>query len=316
MLATLVNAIAPLVVMMALGGLLKRWMIKDDGIWAGVESIVYYLLMPALLFSSIARADLGDLPWLALVSSLYVPIVIMGALALIPLWLGSARLAPATRTSLFQGVTRFNLYVSLGLGVSLLDPQQMALLGILAGGIVVFVNLLCVAVMVTLTSGRLQPRRLLTELGQNPLLLACLAGAMGSAIDIQLPDFGWITLERLAQTALPLSLLSIGAGLSLNKFSRDLGLNLYAGTGQLLLKPMLAGACVLGFGLDPMFGVIILLLMATPTAPSSYILARKLGGDASAMASIVVFQTVVGFGSLLLVLSLWQVVTGIRLTAG
>ena len=51
-----------------------------------------------------------------------------------------------------------------------------------------------------------------------------------------------------------------------------------------------------------------------PDGPSSYILARKLGGDTSTMASMIVFQTLVGLGTLLAVLTLWQVVTGIRLT--
>ncbi|MGB0956864.1 MAG: hypothetical protein ACPGUF_00215, partial [Litorivicinus sp.] len=62
------------------------------------------------------------------------------------------------------------------------------------------------------------------------------------------------------------------------------------------------------------YGAVVFLLLATPTAPSSYILARKLGGDSQAMASIIVFQTVVGFATLLALLTLWQVVNGVRFT--
>ena len=299
--------------MMAVGGVLKRISIKDDGIWAGLESVVYYVLMPSLLFSTIARADLDGLPWPQLLTSLYLPILIMAGLALAPLLWGSTRLSSPTRSSVFQGVTRFNLYVSLGIGVSVLTDQQMALLGLLTGGIVVFVNLLCVSVLVSLNSGSINPQRLVNELIKNPLLLACVAGGLASAAQLTLPGFVWITLERLGQTALPLSLMAIGAGLSLAQFNRNLPLNLYSGAGQLLLKPALAGATVLATGLDPTYGVLIVLLLATPTAPSSYILARKLGGDAPTMASIIVFQTVVGFGSILLVMTLWQVITGIRL---
>ena len=314
MIAPLLNAIAPLVLMMALGHLLRRTLVRSESVWSGIESIVYYVLMPGLLFATIARADLAALPWSDLLVSLYGTILIMAALALAPLAFGSARLSNPTRTSLFQGVTRFNLYVSLALGVSLFDAQGLALLGLLSGAIVVFVNVLCVSVMVSLTSGSLDWKRMLTEVGKNPLLLACLAGGGASAFNLWLPAFGWHTLERLGQTALPLSLLAIGAGLSIDKFSQNLPLNLYAGAGQLVLKPLIAWGFVWATGLDVVYGAVVFLLLATPTAPSSYILARKLGGDSQAMASIIVFQTVVGFATLLALLTLWQVVNGVRFT--
>lgn len=315
MITPLLNAIAPLVVMMALGwGLKQRW-VSDDSVWAGLESIVYYVLMPALLFSTISRAELTGLPWGHLLLVLYLPILIMGALALVPMaW--RTHLSPAVRSSLFQGITRFNLYISLSLGVSLLDPQSFALLGLLAGAIVVLVNVLCVSTLVTLNAGQVSWRKTGIAIASNPLVLACLAGALANATQITLgiPEFLWLTLERLGQTALPLSLLAIGAGLSLERFSQNLSLNLYSGFAQLLLKPALAAGLVWLTGLDTLFGLVIVLLLATPTAPSSYILARKLGGDTSTMASMIVFQTLVGLGTLLAVLTLWQVVTGIRLT--
>lgn len=314
MIAPLVNAIIPLVVMMALGWTLKRWLIEDDSVWSGIESIVYYVLMPALLFGTISRAELSGLPWSNLILVLYVPILIMGAVALLPM-IWRDQLSPAGRSSLFQGITRFNLYISLSLGVSLLSPQAFALLGLLAGAIVVLVNILCVSVLVSLNSGQVNWRKTLFEIAKNPLVLACLIAATAnvSGLANQLPEAAWLTLERLGQTALPLSLLAIGAGLSLKHFGSNMGLNLYSGGAQLLAKPAIAGSLVWLTGLDSIYGLVIVLLLATPTAPSSYILARKLGGDTSIMASMIVFQTVIGLATLLAVLALWQVITGISL---
>ena len=42
----------------------------------------------------------------------------------------------------------------------------------------------------------------------------------------------------------------------------------------------------------------LLILFMTPTAPASYILARQLGGDTSAMASIVTLQTLLAFAAI------------------
>lgn len=312
MITPLLNAIAPLIVLMALGGVLKRTLVRDDAIWAGLESIVYYVLMPALLFSKIAGANLSGLPWAQLLLTLYLPIIIMSIVALAPmLWRDS--LSRATRGSLLQGITRFNLYISLGVGVSLFDSQTMAVLALLSAAIVVMVNLICVGALVTLNSGHFNPKTTLIELTKNPLILACLAGALASVLSLQLPEFISLSIERLGQTALPLSLLAIGAGLSLNRFGANMPLNLYSSVMQLIAKPLIAAGLVWAVGLDLTYGLIIVLLLATPTAPSSYILARKLGGDAESMASIIVFQTTVGLGTLLIMLSLWQIITGISL---
>ena len=312
MIAPVLQAIAPLVVLMALGAWIKRTLVKQDEVWSGIESIVYYVLMPALLFSNISQADLTDLPWGALLTSLYVPTLVLSAIAIVPMFWRSS-LPPATRSSLFQGISRFNLYISLSLVASLLDERSFALIGLLAAALILLVNLTCVSALVILNSGRLNIRKLAKELVTNPLVLACIAGILASKFKISLPEFGWITLERLGQTALPISLLAIGAGLNLTRLSAGLLLNLYASLMQLVLKPMIAFGIIHAVGLAPEYGLLIIILLATPTAPSSYILARKLGGDAPAMASMIAFQTCVGFGTLLIMLTLWQVMTGVSL---
>ena len=312
MIAPVLQAIAPLVVLMALGAWIKRTLVKQDEVWSGIESIVYYVLMPALLFSNISQADLTDLPWGALLTSLYLPTLALSAIAIAPmLWRNS--LTPATRSSLFQGISRFNLYISLSLVASLLDERSFALIGLLAAALILLVNLTCVSALVTLNSGQLKLRKLAKELTTNPLILACIAGILASEFKISLPEFGWITLERLGQTALPISLLAIGAGLSLTRLSQGLPLNLYSSLMQLIVKPVIAFGVIYAIGLEPQYGLLIIILLATPTAPSSYILARKLGGDAPVMASMIAFQTCVGFGTLLIMLTLWQVMTGVRL---
>lgn len=312
MIAPLLGAIVPLVILIALGYGLKRRLITQDDVWKGIESLAYFVLMPCLLFSNIARADLSGLPWGALVTPIYLTMLTLGALALVPM-LWRKNLSGPTRSSQFQGMVRFNLYVSLAMGLALFNPQQLAILGLLAGATVVLANLLCVTALLYLNSGQVRPSSLARELIKNPLLMACVVAGLFNLSGFGLPEFGWATVERLGQTALPLSLLAIGAGLSFKNLNAHWGLNIYVGSLQLLVKPALAASLSLALGAPPELAVVVLLLLATPTAPSSYILARKLGGDAPVMASILAFQTLAGFGTLLVVLTLWQVITGVRL---
>ena len=200
MIAPVLQAIAPLVVLMALGAWIKRTLVRQDEVWSGIESIVYYILMPALLFSNISQADLTDLPWGALLTSLYVPTLVLSAIAIAPmLWRKS--LTRATRSSLFQGISRFNLYISLSLAVSLFDERSFALVGLSAATLILLVNVTCVGALVSLNEGRLNSKKLLKELTQNPLILACVAGLLANELNLALPEFAWGTLERLGQTA-------------------------------------------------------------------------------------------------------------------
>jgi predicted permease len=59
------------------------------------------------------------------------------------------------------------------------------------------------------------------------------------------------------------------------------------------------------FELDAQWLLIGLLLMAVSTAPSSYILAKQLGGDAELMAGLVATQTL--FSMMSLPATLWLV---------
>ncbi|MCB1815100.1 MAG: AEC family transporter, partial [Candidatus Competibacteraceae bacterium] len=48
-------------------------------------------------------------------------------------------------------------------------------------------------------------------------------------------------------------------------------------------------------GLSGVAAGVLIIAFIVPTAPSAYILARQLGGDTEAMASIITFQTLLAF---------------------
>ena len=64
---------------------------------------------------------------------------------------------------------------------------------------------------------------------------------------------------------------------------------------QFGLKPLIAVLLVYYTGLTGIAASVLIVAFMTPTAPSAYILARQLGGDTEAMASIITFQTLLAF---------------------
>ena len=98
-------------------------------------------------------------------------------------------------------------------------------------------------------------------------------------------------LEPLSNLALPMGLMTVGAGLQL-KALRGASLPFIVSSALKLVGfPLMTAGLALLLGLEGMMVQVAVLLSALPTATSAYILARQLGGDAPLMAGIISGQT-------------------------
>ncbi len=94
-----------------------------------------------------------------------------------------------------------------------------------------------------------------------------------------------------------------GAALTLQIRSRDVVHITVASLLKLLALPLAAGLIATLFGIHPVARDSIIIICALPTAPSAYVLASRLGGDARLMASITGAQTVLTLATVPLLLS-------------
>jgi predicted permease len=95
----------------------------------------------------------------------------------------------------------------------------------------------------------------------------------------------------VGKAALPLGLLAVGASLDLADARARPAPVLVAAILRLALMPLLVAAGALLVGMTGTAKTAALICAAVPTASSSYILARQLGGDAPLMANITTAQT-------------------------
>jgi predicted permease len=113
-------------------------------------------------------------------------------------------------------------------------------------------------------------------------------------------------LEPLSDLALPLGLMTVGAGLQLKALRGASMPFLVSSMAKLVGFPLLTAGLALLLGLEGMMVQVAILLAALPTATSSYILARQLGGDAPLMAGIISGQTLLAMVTIPLLLGiLW-----------
>lgn len=296
----LLLALWPLFALIVAGYFMRLHGFPNDAFWPGAERINYFILFPALLFSSLATAPLDNpaLPHLAA--------AVLLALGLAWLALLIARRLRGWSAARFgaiaQGTLRFNTYLGLAAVGSLFGAEGLALAALMLALMVPTVNVMSVW---ALTAERgVSARSLLLPIIKNPLILACLAGALVNLSGLGLPGGTDRLLGLLAAASLPLGLLCVGAALKPQELGGEVPALGWNSALRLLAVPLLAYGVALVLGLPAMETTILVLFFALPTAPTAYVLTRQLGGDSHLMAGIITLQTLLAAASLPLVLTL------------
>ncbi|MFI6729100.1 AEC family transporter [Streptomyces sp. R-74717] len=302
MIALTLKALMPVVLLIGLGFSLKRTMIQEESFWSGAERLGYRVLLPALFLHGLATADTHDLPVATLTGVLVASTVAVAALvvALRPLM----RLPGDGFTSVFQGSIRFNNYIGVTIASGLYGTQGVAIAAVCNAAIVPTVNVLCVLIFARFGGARLSLTGIARQLVTNPLILACAAGGLLQALDLGLPPGIEPALQSLGAASMPLGLLCIGAALHFGQARAWTGPILTSSTVKFALMPAVTFLVAQWVGLGASALLVAVLFQALPTASSSYIMARQLGGDAPMMAGITATQTLLGIAAVPLVAAL------------
>jgi predicted permease len=288
--------------MIGLGYALRASRFMPEPSWAPIDRLVYFILFPALLIRELAQADLTGLPVARMTAVLITTQVLMALGA--RLSRHRLGLTGPAYTSVLQCVVRWNTYVALALAPAVVPPQAIPLVALAVAIMVPVANLMSVIALARHGSaGPIGALRLLRAVATNPLILACLAGLALNVSGIGLPELLAKLLTILGQATLALGLLTVGAGLRPAHALDRLGLVGLTTAAHLLLRPALGVALALLLGLRGAPVEVVALAGAVPTATSSYILARLLGGDADLMAALVTATTVAALVTLPLVLT-------------
>ncbi|WP_457809263.1 AEC family transporter [Kushneria sp. EE4] len=299
----IVDALAPLFALIALGAVLGRARFPGGDFWPRLERVIYYLLFPAMLVAALATAEVSQVSVLALAVTLLGTMITLGG----ALWLARARLAlsPPAFTSAFQGVVRFNTYVGVAGAAALYGEPGLTVAAVAIALTVPTANILCVlAFIVSGTQGPASVGKSVLALLRNPLILACLVGVALNVSGIGLPGVTEPALELLGQAALPLGLVAVGVALRLSALWRGGRAFWLSSAVKLVVTPLLVAGLAWLVGLHGVERNVALLFAALPTATSAYILARQLGGDAELMAAIITGQTLLAMLAMPLVLQL------------
>lgn len=302
-----------------LGVFLRARFFTESTFWLRTEKLVFYVLLPAMLFLSVAGSTvaLGD-------AAIFLAAGVLSmSLAAAIAW-GIRYLVRAddvTHASVFQCGFRFNSYIGFALAARIGGDEALALLALLIAVWVPISNALATAELAravakadgveegaaegvadggengkgsaqpgTMLTGRALLRKTLRGVVTNPLILATVGGLLWKALGITLPATLVQTLKHLGDASLALGLLCIGAGLTAGALRKYARLIAAATFERLVAAPVTAllvtSAIAFCFPLSPMGAAVVLLFAALPTAQSCYVMASAMGGNAPAVAGV------------------------------
>lgn len=308
---TIFLSIAPIFALIVLGNLLRRGGIPNVEFWNLNDKLVYWVLMPALLFYKTSTINFT----MELVGSLAT--VVLGALfAAIVYSIVTTRqlqISGAASSSILQGASRHNTFIALAIAERMYGGAGLELAALITAFLIPMTNISVTSLMVTMLN---RPEGgsifgvILRDLARNPLLLSVTMG-----VGYNLSGFGEIpviheTSRILGGAALPIVLMCVGANIRWQAISTGVLPIFIASIGKLIIYPLVIIILSQLVGLSETETIVALLFGAAPTASASYTLARQMGGDAPLMAAIIAIQTALSFFTLPLTILLVQRLIG------
>lgn len=289
------NATIPVFVMMIIGYLLHRIGWLDDVLAEKMNTFVFRIPLPVMLFGQLANVDIRsswDGGYVLFCAS--VTLISIGVAFLISNLLRDRNL----RGEMVQASYRSSAAL---LGVALINniygSSTMAALMIVAA--VPVYNIAAVIVLTVLSpengsQGRLTRALVMKTLKgvvTNPIIIGCLTGTLWSLLRIPLPAIPAKVVSNIGALATPLGLMAMGATFD---WSRAFG-RIRPALGATFLK--LIGFCMIflpvaiGLGFRTEKLIAILVMLGSATTVSCYVMARNTGHEGVLTSSVVMLTT-------------------------
>lgn len=287
------NATIPVFLVMVVGWILRQRGMLTNGFCSAAEKFNFQVTLPALLFKDISGINIKEAfdLWYTLFCAGATTLCFLGA------WIG-ARLFMKDKYSVGAFVQACYRGSAAVLGIAFIQniygSSGMAPMMIVSS--VPLFNIYAVLVLVLENpenkgGGSAAIKKAVIGVCKNPIIWGILIGAVFSLLQWQLPVMLSKTVGSLAAMATPLALIVVGAGFEGMAALKKVRPTLIASLVKLVIQPLifLPIAAWMGFTTDKMIAVLVML--AAPTTPSCYIMAKNMNGDHVLTSSVVVTTT-------------------------
>ena len=307
-----VNATAPIVLMVAIGYILKRIGMLDAGVAKVLNKLVFRVFLPCMLFlnmykiESLSNVDFSFV-WYTIIAT-----VVLFAAAIASVYFFTKE--NPKRGALLQSVFRANYaLVGIPLATSLFGTEGAIAATVLSAFIVpIFNSLAVVGLSIFSSDKKPSVKKILIGIAKNPLIQSIALGFLALGIraifvkcniSFRLTDIEPVykTLNNLSSVATPLALLVLGAQFELSAIPQLKKHIIFGVLARNFIVPLLGlgGAYLIG-GFSGAHFATFVAVFCTPVAVSSVPMAQEMDADVSLAGQLVIFSTLFSVVSIFL----------------
>jgi malonate transporter and related proteins len=290
--STLLDIVAPVFILIALGYGAARWRFVDESQFRALALFVFGIASPALLFAGGTRPSVGGF-WASFALITASVVVFAGS----ALFAKAALRMTLTEAAMFALACTFGNSVMMGIPVIVAaygDAGLPSLLAILGVQTIVLLGMATMLAEIGM-AGRASPLRVLRStlagIARNPVILSVIAAMLWNLLGLPVPGVIRTTLEFLGAASPPMALICLGGslfGLSVAALWKE---TLMIAAIKLLALPALVLLLAQFLPLSPAERAVAVTMAALPTGANAFILARRYATGADRSGSAVVFTT-------------------------
>jgi len=296
------KVVFPLMLMMSIGYILRRIHMTDEASLNVMNKLVFRVFLPILLFINIYSLKPEET---LNVDNIKLIIIVVSSILLTLLLCHFlfTRLVKDRRKIgvIIQGIYRSNLVLfGIPIAASIYGDDHIGIVSLLAAFVVPLYNALAVFILEFYRGSKVCLRKLIISILKNPLIIASLIALFFTITGITIPELIFESLSSMSKVATPLAFIVLGGTFQFYKLSGNIKYLAVVSLGRLVLLPalMFSFAILLGFRGEAI--VALIGLAASPTAVSSFNMAKEMDADAELAGQIVVVTSIACIGTIFL----------------
>lgn len=294
------NATLPIFILIILGKVFFKLNLIDEPFVKKANKFVFYIALPCLLFADIAESDIAiafDLRYVLFcilaTTGMFLFCWLIGNLFVKEKESQGAFVQASYRSSAAILGTAFilNMYSSIG----------MTPLMIMAS--VPLFNVYAIIVLTVKSPDTKQVSKLniVLQILKNPIIFAIFLGMAVSFLRIPIPTVATKVIHNLGDITVPLALISIGATFQIRGAIKKIKPTLLASSLKLIIIPAIFIPLAIFLDYRDQSLVAALIMLASPTTVSSYVMAKETHNDDVLTSSVIVLTTLLST----ITLTLW-----------
>lgn len=293
------SVVFPLFAYILFGYLLRLCNLLSESTTKELNRVVFLFFLPFLLFSTIYSTDFSTIENYSLLLETLAFLTLLFLFYMVRI--RSITKKSAQRGVLVQAIIRSNFIIfGVPMAMTLYNRKPSGIGPLLIGIIVPAMNVVSVLSLELFQEKRSSFFQIGKKVITNPIVVGGVVGVIASLTKLSIPPLLSQFIDDIGELSTSLALILLGASVTFSSLGKNKKLLAYGTIHRLIIIPVVGLALFIALGYRNQELILLLAMLASPTAVSSFVMAQQMGKDETLAGQLVVTTTVISLFTLFL----------------